>query len=73
MKHVLLFTITIYQKIVSPLINQLFGFRAKCRYQVTCSAYAKDMIQKHGIINGMRLAVVRFMHCQPFSKPYAIS
>ena len=49
-----------YQLLISPLLP------ANCRYQPTCSQYAIDAIEKHGILRGLILAVKRIGRCHPF-------
>lgn len=39
-----------------------------CRYQPTCSQYALEAIEVHGIFKGLALAVWRIMRCNPFCK-----
>ena len=66
MKKLLLSLIRFYQRAISPY------FPARCRFNPTCSAYAKEAIQKYGAGKGSWLAVKRFCRCHPFSKadPY---
>lgn len=71
MKTLLLLLLKGYQVILSPLLHQLMGQSTMCRYEITCSAYAKDVIIKHGAFKGSMLALKRFFSCQPFVKPYA--
>jgi len=66
MKKVLLSIITVYQKIVSPLLHQLLGTNTVCRSNPTCSAYAKEVITKYGVGKGFILSVRRVFNCQPF-------
>ncbi|MBT8304487.1 MAG: membrane protein insertion efficiency factor YidD, partial [Bacteroidia bacterium] len=40
-----LFLIKIYQYLISPLMP------ATCRYQPTCSHYAKEALEKHGLFS----------------------
>ena len=68
MKALLIRLITMYQIIISPLNKQLLGPQAGCRYRVTCSEYAKIVINKYGLIRGAILAVRRILSCQPFIK-----
>ena len=51
--------IKIYQLLVSPILQ------TNCRYLPTCSEYAIESLQKHGIILGVFLAVKRVLHCHP--------
>jgi hypothetical protein len=54
------FLITLYQKLISPMFPQ------SCRFYPTCSQYAKDAIVKHGIARGSYLAAWRILRCHPF-------
>lgn len=58
--YLLIYMITFYQKIISPVIP------ARCRYYPTCSAYGKQALQWHGIRNGGWLLLKRLARCQPF-------
>ncbi len=62
MKSVLIFLITVYQKVISPYIGP------SCRKFPSCSVYAKEAIIKHGVIKGFLLALWRIVRCNPFSK-----
>ena len=73
MKQILIFTIKIYQKTLSPDHGI---FRAKwpygfCRYQPTCSQYAIDALHAHGVIKGSAKAAWRVLRCNPFAQPGA--
>jgi putative membrane protein insertion efficiency factor len=70
MKKLLLAIIIIYQHFLSPLFKQLLGTPSFCRYQVTCSEYAKRAISKYGVVKGISLGVKRILHCQPFTHTY---
>jgi putative membrane protein insertion efficiency factor len=50
-----------YQRWVSPL------FVPRCRFYPSCSAYAVQALQVHGLVKGGRLALWRLVRCQPFS------
>jgi len=39
---------------------------ATCRYQPTCSHYAKEALEKHGLFTGGKLAVKRIFSCHPW-------
>ena len=38
---------------------------ATCRYQPTCSHYAKEALEVHGIFKGGKLAIKRIFSCHP--------
>ena len=61
MKKILLFFIHFYQKYLSPLK------RTRCPYYPTCSNYALQALEKHGVVKGSILAVWRILRCNPFS------
>lgn len=52
--------IKIYQTLISPLTP------ASCRYQPTCSHYAKEALEVHGFFKGGKLAIKRIFSCHPF-------
>lgn len=56
----LLLVIKVYQSVISPWIP------ASCRYTPTCSAYAKEAIEKHGSIKGLVLTIKRIGTCHPW-------
>jgi hypothetical protein len=64
MKKILIFPflllIKIYQLVISPLTP------ATCRYQPTCSHYAKEALEKHGLFRGGKLALKRIFSCHPW-------
>jgi len=59
-KAALLFIISIYQKMISPMLP------ATCRYNPTCSAYSATAIKKHGAFRGSGLAIKRILSCHPW-------
>lgn len=62
-KKVLIFLIKTYQMTLSPLFSH-----GSCRYTPTCSQYALEAIEIHGIFKGCLLAAWRILRCNPFSK-----
>lgn len=54
--------IMVYSYAISPLTP------AKCRFHPTCSAYAMDALEKHGVFKGGILAVKRLSKCHPWHK-----
>jgi hypothetical protein len=59
MKKVTLLLIRAYQLLISPLLGEI------CRFTPTCSQYASEAIQKHGLKKGMMLAASRICRCNP--------
>jgi putative membrane protein insertion efficiency factor len=59
-KSALIFIINIYRKFISPIKS------GKCRFYPTCSEYAVQAIEKHGVIKGVVLAAKRILKCHPF-------
>ncbi len=58
LKKIVLFLISVYQKI-SSLTPPV------CRFYPTCSEYMKQAIQKYGIIKGGWLGIKRICRCHP--------
>lgn len=56
-KKVIIYLIKFYQIVISPLSPGV------CRYYPTCSSYAVDAVNKHGIFKGGALAVKRILTC----------
>lgn len=52
--------IRVYQIVISPWLGP------KCRYNPTCSAYAIEAFQKHGVFQGFWLAIKRISRCHPW-------
>lgn len=52
--------IKLYQWLISPLLGP------SCRFHPTCSHYAIEAIEKHGVFKGVYLSVRRLIKCQPF-------
>ena len=62
MKQILIALIRGYQIALSPFFGQ------HCRFTPTCSHYAIESLQKHGVIKGCWLTIKRLLHCQPWHK-----
>lgn len=54
----------LYKNSISVLLAILFG--KGCRYSPTCSEYAVEAIETHGVISGTALALKRLSKCHPF-------
>ncbi len=49
-----------YQNFISPLLP------SSCRYTPTCSHYAVEALQTHGLLKGGWLAAKRIASCNPW-------
>ena len=59
-KQLFLKLIRLYQVMISPLLG------SNCRYTPTCSQYAIESIDKHGILKGGWLSTKRILSCHPW-------
>lgn len=56
------FLIKIYQWTVAPLLPRC------CRFEPSCSHYAIEAFQRHGLFKGGVLTIWRLLRCQPWGK-----
>lgn len=61
MKFVTTKLIRAYAYLVSPLLGN------NCRFSPTCSAYMIQAIDKHGVLKGLVLGIVRLSKCHPWN------
>jgi putative membrane protein insertion efficiency factor len=61
MRKVVCFPIKLYQYALSPC------FKPCCRFYPSCSQYALQSIEHHGISKGIWFAVRRILRCHPWS------
>lgn len=59
-KWILKKLIRVYQLGISPRMAD------HCRFTPTCSNYALEALEKHGVIKGCGLAIWRLLRCNPF-------
>jgi putative membrane protein insertion efficiency factor len=57
-RPILLFLIGAYQRLLSPFT------RGHCRYVPSCSQYAHDAVERHGV-RGVWMAMKRLARCHP--------
>lgn len=62
-KKAMIFLIRTYQMTISPRFSH-----GSCRYTPTCSQYAIEAIEIHGIFKGTLMAIWRILRCNPFCK-----
>ena len=60
MQTVLIFLIRVYRYAVSPLLG------SSCRFHPSCSQYALEAIECHGVLRGCWLALRRLLRCHPW-------
>ncbi len=60
--QVLVRAVRAYQKHVSPLLGP------HCRYAPSCSQYAVEALERHGVARGLALAAWRILRCHPFAE-----
>ena len=49
-----------YKRAISPWLPPA------CRFEPTCSIYAREAIERYGLSRGLALAVRRLLRCHPF-------
>ena len=52
--------IRLYQLLLSPILG------GACRFVPSCSAYAREAIERYGAVRGSWLALRRLVRCHPF-------
>ena len=55
----LILFIDAYKSVLSPL------FRGSCRFEPSCSQFAREALERHGA-RGVYLAAGRILRCRPF-------
>ena len=60
MRTILRGLIRLYQLVLSPILP------GSCRYAPSCSHYAAEAIDSHGVVRGGWLAVKRIFRCHPW-------
>ncbi len=61
MRELALIAIRAYQLMVSPLLPPA------CRFWPSCSRYAYEAIDRHGLRQGTRMTLCRLARCHPFN------
>jgi putative component of membrane protein insertase Oxa1/YidC/SpoIIIJ protein YidD len=65
LKKIAIILISLYQATLSPLTKQMLGIKKICRFDPSCSVYAKNSIEKYGLIKGTKMGIIRIWHCRP--------
>lgn len=58
MKHLILFVIQIYWKLIPP------SKRKRCIFKKSCSNYVFEITQKEGFKNGLKAFLFRYQNCR---------
>lgn len=61
--RIAMIVIRAYQLLVSPFSG------GGCRFEPSCSAYALEALERHGLARGLWLALRRVARCHPFAAP----
>jgi putative membrane protein insertion efficiency factor len=62
MKFLVLDLIGVYKAFLSPFLPPA------CRFEPSCSEYARAAVEKYGVLKGTWLGVGRILRCQPLCK-----
>lgn len=68
-KKIAITLIDIYQIFISTILKSILGTSKFCRFDETCSSYAKRAITENGILKGVGMSLIRLAKCQPFYSP----
>jgi len=60
MRELVAGTLRIYKQWLSPLLP------TACRFQPTCSEYMMQAVERHGVVRGVSLGIIRLLKCHPF-------
>lgn len=59
MKKVAIAVLQVYKRFISPMLPNA------CRFVPSCSEYAMEAVERHGVVHGGALAAWRVMRCNP--------
>lgn len=60
-RTIAIWIIRAYQRLLSPALGR------SCKYYPSCSQYAIDAVNRHGVARGVVLAAWRLLRCNPLS------
>jgi len=61
-QQIVVFCLLFYKSALSPLLPSF------CKFYPTCSVYAREAVERHGVSRGLSLAARRLLRCRPFSQ-----
>ncbi len=66
MKKLLISLLCFYRNYLSfdKGVLALFAPGGACKYSLTCSEYTKQMIEKYGVLNGIKTGLKRIWSCK---------
>jgi putative membrane protein insertion efficiency factor len=59
MKSMVIAALQGYKRWISPMLPNV------CRYVPTCSEYAIDAVERHGVLRGVAMGAWRVLRCNP--------
>ena len=62
MKQAVQFVLGCYKRVISPMLPHA------CRFVPTCSEYAMEAVERHGVVRGTWLAAGRLLRCHPLAR-----
>jgi len=60
-QQAVVFCLLFYKTSLSPLLPTF------CKFHPTCSVYAKEAVERHGVWRGLAMAMRRVLRCRPFA------
>lgn len=60
--RIVVYLLLFYKSQISPFLP------SACKYQPTCSMYAKDAVERFGVRKGLYLTAKRLLRCHPFAQ-----
>ncbi len=62
MKRLLVGLVDFYRKYITT------GLSPRCRFEPSCSAYAREALTTHGALKGVLLSMWRILRCNPLTR-----
>jgi len=70
MKFLIILLLKCYH-LISPTLYMLLPSPPHgrcCRFEPSCSVYAREAVERYGVVKGISLAIKRMSRCRPFAK-----